>query len=189
MKKIAIFASGNGSNAQCIAEYFKNSPNIEVSLILSNKPDAYVLKRAVSLGIPYLYFNRDEFYQSSKILDELTNNNIDFIVLAGFLWLVPQNILQYFNQRIVNIHPALLPKYGGKGMYGDKVHEAVIENQEKETGISIHWVNEEYDEGRIIFQGKVPVEPSDTPESIAGKVHQLEYKHYPEVIEQVVLKL
>ena len=189
MKKVAMFASGNGSNAQCIAEYFENHPEIQVALILSNKPDAYVLQRADKLNIPSITFNRDEFYHSNIVLDELRNRSIDFLVLAGFLWLVPLNILRNFPYRIVNIHPALLPKYGGKGMYGSKVHEAVMENREKETGISIHWVNEKYDEGEIIFQDKVSVEEGDTADSIAQKVHSLEYRHYPAIIEQEVLKI
>jgi phosphoribosylglycinamide formyltransferase-1 len=189
MKKLAIFASGNGSNAQRIAEYFKSHPEISVSLILSNKPDAYVLKRASNLNIPSVAFNREEFYKSERILHILLGHHIDFLVLAGFLWLVPQNILRAYPGRIVNIHPALLPKYGGKGMYGSYVHQAVIDNREKETGISIHWVNEHYDEGEIIFQAKVNVNPGDTPESIAEKVHSLEYEHFPVIIEQEVSKL
>jgi len=189
MKKVAIFASGNGSNAQCIAEYFENHPEISISLILSNKPDAFVLQRAKNLGIPSLTFMREGFYQSQRILDELIKHEIDFIVLAGFLWLVPENILEQYASHIVNIHPALLPKYGGKGMYGGKVHQAVIDNNEKETGITIHWVNAKYDEGRIIFQEKVRVEPDDTAESIATKVHALEYKYYPMIIEREISKL
>ena len=189
MKKVAIFASGNGSNAQCIAEHFSGHPGIEISLILSNKSDAFVLQRAKNLGIPSLTFNREEFYHSNRVLEELSEYRIDFIVLAGFLWLVPQNILRSYQNRIVNIHPALLPKYGGKGMYGIKVHEAVIENHEKETGISIHWVNEKYDEGEIIFQEKVEIEHDDTADSIAQKVHSLEYKHYPLIIEELVSRI
>ena len=189
MKELAIFASGNGSNAQRIAEHFKSHPVIKVSLILSNKPDAYVLQRATELNIPSVTFNREEFYQTDKVLDILVKNNIDFLVLAGFLWLVPHNILRAYPGRIINIHPALLPKYGGKGMYGSRVHQAVVDNREKETGISIHWVNEHYDEGEIIFQAKVEVEAADTPDSIAGKVHALEYEHFPVIIEKEVSKL
>jgi phosphoribosylglycinamide formyltransferase-1 len=189
MKKLAIFASGNGSNAQRIAEYFKSHPEIRVSLILSNKPEAYVLQRAKNLNIPSVTFNREAFYKSDRILNALIDHRIDFVVLAGFLWLVPHNILRTYPGRIVNIHPALLPKYGGKGMYGSYVHQAVIDNGEKETGISIHWVNEHYDEGEIIFQTKVKVNPEDTPESIAEKVHALEYEYFPVIIEQEVSKL
>lgn len=188
MNKVAIFASGNGSNAQCIAEYFENNPEIRISLILSNKPDSYVLQRAKNLNIPSFTFNKDDFYQSNHVLHELKRNAIDLIVLAGFLWLVPKNILLGYPQRILNIHPALLPKYGGKGMYGDRVHRAVIENNDKETGITIHWVNDKYDEGQIIFQEEVKVAPGDTTEAIAQKVHALEYKNYPAVIERVLNK-
>ena len=186
MNRVAIFASGSGSNAQCIAEYFKNHPEIRIALILSNKPDAYVLQRAKNLEIPSFIFNRDDFYQSNRVLDELKRYEIDLIVLAGFLWLVPENILDGYPQRILNIHPALLPKYGGKGMYGDRVHQAVIENKDNETGITIHWVNDKYDEGQIIFQEEVKVSPDDTAEAIARKVHALEYKNYPAVIERVL---
>ena len=189
MNKVAIFASGNGSNAQCIAKHFENHPEIRISLILSNKPDAFVLQRAKNLKIPSFTFNRDDFYQRSLVLDELRRHEIDLIVLAGFLWLVPDNILHGYPQRILNIHPALLPKYGGKGMYGDRVHQAVIENKDKETGITIHWVNDKYDEGQIIFQEEVKVAPGDTAEAIAQKVHALEYKNYPAVIEKVLNKI
>ena len=188
MKKIAIFASGNGTNAQRIAEYFSDKKNINISIILSNKKDAYVLQRAENLDIPAYSFNRDEFYKTDIVLKKLKNNKIDLIVLAGFLWLVPDNILREYNRKIINIHPALLPKYGGKGMYGAKVHEAIIEANDPETGISIHFVNEKYDEGEIIFQTKIPVEKHDTPDSIAQKVHQLEYEHFPRVIEEILMK-
>ena len=188
MKKIAIFASGSGTNAQNIAQYFNNKAFVKVALILSNRPDAYVLKRAENMGIPHLAFNRKAFYESNRIPDLLESHQIDFIVLAGFLWLIPENLLQAYPNRIVNIHPALLPKYGGRGMYGDRVHEAVIENNEKESGISIHYVNEKYDEGQIIFQAKCPVEQDDSPETLAKKVHKLEYEHYPKVIEELIKK-
>ncbi|MCF8233150.1 MAG: phosphoribosylglycinamide formyltransferase [Bacteroidales bacterium] len=188
MKKIAIFASGSGTNAQNIAEYFKNKPFVKVALILSNRPDAYVLKRAETLGIHHLAFNRKAFYESNRIPEILKFYQIDFIVLAGFLWLIPDKLLQAYPNRIVNIHPALLPKYGGRGMYGDRVHEAVVGNNEKESGISIHYVNEKYDEGQIIFQAKCPVEQDDTPVTLAQKVHKLEYEHYPKVIEELIKK-
>jgi len=185
-KHIAIFASGSGSNAENISRFFHSHPDAEISLFLTNKPDALVNERAKKLGIPCHIFNREDFYQSESVLDELKKYNIDLIVLAGFLWLIPSNLLSNFPGRIINIHPALLPKYGGKGMYGARVHQAVIENHEKESGITIHYVNEEYDAGDIIFQAKCPVNKNDTADSLAGKVHELEYKHFPSVIESVV---
>lgn len=187
MHRLAIFASGSGTNAQNIADYFKGSREIKVSLILANRPDAYVLERAKNLGIPYNVFNRTDFYDTEKVLDLLKEYHIDYIILAGFLWLVPGYLLKAYPDRILNIHPALLPKFGGKGMYGDKVHQAVIEAGEKRTGISIHYVNEHYDSGQIIFQDSFEILPGDTPESIAKKVHELEYRHYPRVIEKVVI--
>ncbi|MCK9401052.1 MAG: phosphoribosylglycinamide formyltransferase [Bacteroidales bacterium] len=186
MKKIAVFASGSGTNAQNIAEYFLVVRDIRVSLVLANKPDAFVLERAKKLGIPSLVFTRKEFYESEVILDALQRNKIDFIVLAGFLWLIPDYLLKAFSRRIINIHPALLPKYGGKGMYGDKVHQAVIQSGDKQTGISIHYVNDHYDEGEIIFQDSFDILPEDTAESIAKKVHALEYLHFPRIIEETI---
>lgn len=186
MKNIAIFASGSGTNAQQIAEYFSSSDLARIALILSNKPDAFVLERAKKFNIPTVTFSRKDFYESDIILDILKNHNIDIIVLAGFLWFVPDNILRGFPRRIINIHPALLPKHGGKGMYGEKVHQAVIQSGDKRTGITIHFVNDHYDEGEIIFQDSFEVLPGDTPESIAQKVHQLEYLHFPRIIENVV---
>lgn len=186
---IAILASGSGSNAENIANYFKENSLIKVGMILSNKREAYVLERAARLGIPSYVFSREEFYQSEKVLDILNANKIDFLVLAGFLWLVPAYILRAYPGKIVNIHPALLPKFGGKGMYGDRVHQAVIESKEKETGISIHMVNEKYDEGQIIFQDSFRIMPDDTPETIAGKVHDLEYKHFPVQIERLIREI
>ena len=186
MKNIAIFASGNGTNAQRIIEYFIDSKNIKVSLVLSNKNDAYVLVRAKKFNILSVVFNRNEFYNTELILDKLKLNHIDFIVLAGFLWLIPHNILREFKGRIINIHPALLPKYGGKGMYGMNVHKTVIEANEKESGISIHYVNEKYDEGEIIFQVRCPVEKGETPDSLAEKIHKLEYEFFPKLIEQIL---
>jgi phosphoribosylglycinamide formyltransferase-1 len=189
MNKIAIFASGSGTNAQRITEYFNDKDNVEITLILSNNKDAFVMERAKKLNVPSIIFDRDDFYNSDKVFDILALREIDFIVLAGFLWFVPLNILKKFHNRIINIHPALLPKFGGKGMYGDKVHKAVIENKETETGISIHFVNEKYDEGKIIFQSKFNIEIEDTPDSIAQKIHQLEYEHFPRVIEEVVMEM
>ena len=183
---IAIFASGNGSNAEEIIKYFKNHDHVKVALILSNNPDAYVLKRAENHKIPHYVFDRQQLYKT-KIVDEILRlNGIDFIVLAGFMWLVPERLVKAFHNRMINIHPALLPKYGGKGMYGDRVHKAVVENKEKESGITIHWVNEKYDEGDIIFQAKCKVSPSDTPADVAAKVHKLEYENYPKIIEKVI---
>jgi phosphoribosylglycinamide formyltransferase-1 len=189
MKNIAVFASGSGTNAQNIAEYFMATGDIRVSLILTNRPDAFVLERAKNLGIPYLVFSRKEFYESEIILDILHRNKIDFIVLAGFLWLIPDYLLKAYSRKIINIHPALLPKYGGKGMYGDKVHQAVIESGDQQTGITIHYVNDHYDEGEIIFQDNFNILPEDTAESIAQRVHALEYKHFPRVIEEAIRKV
>ena len=187
MKKIAVFASGSGTNAQSIIEYFldKYDKNI-VDLVLSNKPEAYVLERAKNFDITTVLFTREQLNQTDDIAKLLIVRGIHLIVLAGFLWLVPQNILQAYPNRIINIHPALLPKYGGKGMYGMNVHKAVLENRETESGISIHYVNEEYDKGDIIFQAKCKVEPGDTPESLAQRIHALEYEHFPKVIEKLL---
>jgi phosphoribosylglycinamide formyltransferase 1 len=189
MKKIAIFASGSGTNAENIIKYFSNRKSAKVTLILSNRREAYVLKRAAEHNIKSIFFDYNEFNTSDKVLDDLLRNDIDFLVLAGFLWLVPEKILNLYAGRIINIHPALLPKYGGKGMYGEKVHKAVIDNHESESGISIHYVNKSYDEGDIIFQARCKVEPSDTPDTLAARIHELEYKYFPEVIEDLIGKL
>lgn len=189
MKNIAIFASGSGTNAENIIKYFSNRKSAKVTLVLSNKSEALVLKRAAALNVETIFFDRKDFYSSSRVIDSLLSGNIDFIVLAGFLWLVPPDILEQYHNRIVNIHPALLPSYGGKGMYGDIVHRSVISNREKESGITIHYVNEKYDDGDIIFQARCTVEKNDTPESLAAKVHSLEYKYFPGVIEDLVLNL
>ena len=189
MKRIAIFASGSGTNAQKIIEHFAPIDDIEVSLVLTNREDAYVLERASAHGIPAYVFDRQMFYDSTQVHDILRDVGIDFIVLAGFLWLVPPGILSDWAGRIVNIHPALLPKFGGKGMYGSKVHQAVIEAGEKETGITIHYVNEVYDDGEIIFQEKFDVLPDDTPDTIADKIHLLEHTHFPIIIEKLVAEL
>ncbi len=186
MQNIAIFASGNGSNAQTIAEYFCNHPEIRVSLILTNNPAAYVIQRAAHLAVPSFIFNRETFYQTSLIENFLIEKGVTFIVLAGFLWMIPPGLIEAFPDRIVNIHPALLPRFGGKGMYGKHVHEAVLNSGCKESGITIHLVNNRYDEGRILFQATCPVLPGDTPETLAERIHQLEHRHYPEVIEQFV---
>ncbi len=187
MINIAIFASGSGSNAENIATYFKENKQVNVKLFLTNKAEAFVVERAKKLDIPYEVFNKKDFYHSNNVLNILKQNKIKFVVLAGFLWLVPESLIDAYPQKIVNIHPALLPAYGGKGMFGDHVHRAVVENKEKESGITIHYVNKEYDKGDIIFQAKCAVEPTDTPEIVAEKVHELEYRYYPEVIERVLL--
>ena len=187
MTRVAIFASGSGSNAENIADYFKNNNNVDIALIVSNKQDAYVHERARKLGIPSVTFSKDDFYSTDKVVEFLQKDDIDFIVLAGFLLKVPHNLLVAFPDKIINIHPALLPKFGGKGMYGDNVHKAVIEAGEKESGITIHYVNENYDEGNVIFQAKCPVIESDTYEDVAKKVHELEYIHFPKVIESLLI--
>lgn len=183
--KIAIFASGSGSNAENIVTYFKNNEKFEFSVILSNKADAFVHERAKKLGIPSFTFSREQFIAGDEILSFLNTCNINCIVLAGFLLKVPQNLINAFPDKIINIHPALLPKYGGKGMYGDNVHKAVKEAGETESGITIHYVNEHYDEGNIILQEKCGLTASDTPETIAQKVHKLEYEYFPKAIEMI----
>jgi phosphoribosylglycinamide formyltransferase-1 len=187
MENLAIFASGNGSNAQRIIDYFIKSDRVRVAVVLSNNTEAYVLKRAEQMHIPAAAFSREDFYGSDRIVELLRLHGISFIVLAGFLWLVPPNLLNAYPSKIVNIHPALLPGHGGKGMYGAKVHEAVISAGEKESGITIHYVNEKYDDGNILFQAKCEVAENETPESLAAKIHELEYRNYPEVIERVLL--
>ena len=189
MRNIAIFASGSGTNAENIIRYFSNSKSAQVSLILSNRREAYVLKRAATLNVRSVFFDRKDLYEKEKVSRYLAMYKIDFIVLAGFLWLIPESILSIYEKRIINIHPALLPKHGGKGMYGEKVHEAVIAKHEKESGITIHYVNRYYDKGNIIFQTRCQVKPEDTPETLAERVHALEYKHFPLVIEELVSRL
>ena len=185
MKKyrIAIFASGSGSNAEEIMKRFQHHASIEVALLLSNNSQAYALERARKFNVPSKVFNRSIFRESEEVLVWLKEKNITHIVLAGFMWLVPDYLIKAFSGKIINIHPALLPKFGGKGMYGMHVHEAVKEAGEKETGITIHEVNERYDEGRILFQIACSVTKTDTPDQIAQKIHELEYAHYPGVIE------
>jgi phosphoribosylglycinamide formyltransferase-1 len=189
MRNIAIFASGSGTNAENIIRYFSNRKSAEVSLVLSNRREAYVLKRAASLNVRSVLFDRKDLYEKEKVSRYLSMYKIDFIVLAGFLWLIPENILNIYEKRIINIHPALLPKHGGKGMYGERVHEEVIAKHEKESGFTIHYVNNHYDEGDIIFQARCAVTPEDTPDTLAAKVHALEYKHFPVVIEELIAKL
>ena len=187
-KRIAVFASGSGSNAQKIMEHFKYNDQAEVALILSNNPDAYVLQRADNFEIPTHVFDRHTFYHTDEVVQLLVRLEIDLVVLAGFLWLVPRNLIQRFPNKIINIHPALLPSYGGKGMYGDHVHQAVLAAGETESGITIHFVNEHFDEGEIIHQAKFRIEPGDTLEIIKFKGQQLEHQHYPKVIESLVKK-
>jgi phosphoribosylglycinamide formyltransferase-1 len=187
MIRIALFASGSGTNVENIANHFAGHPQIEIVLVLSNNKNAFVLERSKKLQIPSIVFSRQDFYQTDEVLQQLINYSVDWVILAGFLWLIPQNLIQKFPDKIINIHPALLPKYGGKGMYGNKVHEAVVANSEKESGITIHFVNEAYDEGSIIFQEKITVLNTDTANDVAEKVHALEYKYFPELIEQMVL--
>ncbi len=187
MKKIAIFASGSGSNAENIIEFFKNSDQVVVKLIVSNKADAFVLQRAKKHKVPALTITRDMLYQSTELIDILKVLEIDLIVLAGFLWLIPASLVQSFPNKMINVHPALLPKFGGKGMYGRHVHEAVKEKQEKETGITIHYVNEHYDEGNIIKQFSCSLNEEDSVDDIAAKIHSLEMAHFPEVIQSLLL--
>lgn len=183
MKNIAIFASGEGSNAQNIIDYFKSSDQkIKVALVISNNAKANVLNRAKAEGVQTVVIDRESFYNSNRIVEKLKALNIDLIVLAGFLWKVPENLIKNFPGKIINIHPALLPKYGGKGMYGMNVHRAVVEAKEKESGISIHFVNEEYDKGQLISQHTFTLGPEDTAETLAHKIHQLEQEFFPKVI-------
>lgn len=193
MKKIAIFASGTGSNAQKIVEYFKESTTIEVALIVSNRKKALVLKMAEEFEIEHFVIDRASFYASAEdekespiLLKKLAEFKIDFIALAGFLWLIPDYLVDAYDEKMLNIHPALLPKYGGKGMYGNHVHEAVKTAGEKESGISIHFVNKKYDEGGIVFQKKCSIDEKDTPSDIAAKVLKLEHEYFPKTIEKVI---
>jgi len=186
---IALFASGSGSNVENIHNYFVSSEHIKIACVLCNKPDAYVFERATRLKLDFLLFNRSDFAENGIVDTYLSEKYINFIVLAGFLWLIPEWMVKKYPNRIINIHPALLPKYGGKGMYGDNVHKAVHENKETETGITIHFVNEHYDEGNIIYQHKVKIDATDTPDSIAAKVHELEYKFFPTIIEKIAVNL
>ena len=187
-KRIAIFASGSGSNAQQITEYFAGNSSVEISAIYCNNKNAFVLERAKLLNVPSILFDRETFYNSDTVLDDLKARAIDWIVLAGFLWLIPGNILKAFPQKIINIHPALLPAYGGKGMYGMKVHESVIASGEPESGITIHYVNENYDEGDIVFQVRCRIDKIDTAEALAAKIHKLEHEYFPRIIERAIMQ-
>jgi len=189
MKRIVLFASGSGSNVENIIRYFHDKRNsVDVATVLTNKRGAKVLDRCNNLNINGLYFNRNAFYQTDCVLDILKVLEPDLIILAGFLWKMPEKIIQNFPDKIVNIHPALLPKYGGKGMYGNRVHQAIKENKEDETGITIHYVNENYDEGAIIFQAKTIISSDDYVEDIAKKVNELEYEHFPRIIEKLLFE-
>ncbi len=188
-KKVAILASGNGTNAENIIRYFSGSETACVNLLIANRKDAYALERAKRLGVPSVYMGKDEWKEGANVLGLLRREGVDFVVLAGFLARVPQAVIDAFPRRIVNIHPALLPKFGGKGMYGSHVHEAVLAAGEKESGITIHYINEHYDEGDIVAQFRCEVLPGDTPDELASRVHALEYKHFPEVIERLVTAL
>ncbi len=188
MKRIVIFASGSGSNAENIIGFFQTKRTAKVTHVLTNNERAKVLDRCKRLGVNSLIFSREEFFKSDKVLNFL-KEEADLIILAGFLWKIPEQMVADFPNKIINIHPALLPKYGGKGMYGKHVHKAIKENKEEETGITIHYVNEHYDEGGIIFQAKTSIKIDDSVEDIAKKVHKLEYEHFPSVIEDVILSL
>ena len=186
MKRIVIFASGSGTNAENLIKFFHNREHASVIQVLSNNPHAKVLDRCKKLKVSALSFNKIAFIETDDVLQILKNSKPDLIILAGFLWKFPQKILECFPNKVINIHPALLPKYGGKGMYGMHVHHAVVNNKENETGITIHYVNDRYDEGAIIFQAKCDVETSDTAEDIAKKIHDLEMKYFPEVVNSLL---
>ena len=187
MKRLAVFVSGGGTNLQRIAEYFAPNPEVEIACVVSNNKDAYANQRAKNLGIPLKVIDRQQF-NDKWFSEELKSLNVDLVVLAGFLWLVPQHLIDAFPNKIINIHPALLPKYGGKGFYGHHVHEAVVAAHEKESGITIHYVNERYDSGNIIFQAKVALSKNDTPDDVAAKIHVLEQMNFPVVIENLLFE-
>jgi len=186
VKKVVILASGNGTNAERIISYFKERGTAKVVLVIANNPNAGVLGRCQRLEVDTMVASRDDFYHNNKVLHQLLSLQPDVIVLAGFLWLLPKEIVSAFHGKIVNIHPALLPDFGGKGMYGHHVHEAVLKSGQKTSGITIHLVNEKYDEGDILFQAKTEITAGETPESLAKKIHQLEHAHFPVVIEQLI---
>ena len=185
MKRLSIFVSGNGTNLQRIAEYFADNKNVEIVNVVCNNPKAYSIERAKNLGIPLRMINREEF-KSEAFIKEMQGLHVDLIVLAGFLWKIPENLVKAFPKKIVNIHPALLPKYGGKGFYGEHVHEAVVAAKEAFSGITIHYVDEVYDNGEIILQAYVALGEKETPDSLAAKIHQLEQAYFPVVIEQLI---
>lgn len=185
-KKIVIFASGAGTNAENIIKYFNKSDFAKVIAVFSNNRNAKALKKAHDLNVKALHFDREAFFETNEVLNVLKDLKPDLIILAGFLWLFPTRILKKFPNKVINLHPALLPKFGGKGMFGDAVHKAVIEKREKETGITIHYVNENYDEGKTIFQETIPIEENDTITSLASRIHELEYRHFPKVIKNLL---
>ncbi len=185
MKRLSIFVSGNGTNLQRIAEYFSDNKDVEIVNVVCNNPKAYSIERAKNLGIPLRMITRQDF-NSEAFIKELQNLDIDLIVLAGFLWKLPENLVKAFPKRIVNIHPALLPKYGGKGFYGEHVHEAVVAAKEAQSGITVHYVNELYDSGEIILQARISLDENETPHTLAAKIHQLEQAYFPVAIEQVL---
>jgi len=189
MKNLVVFVSGSGTNMENIARYFEGSSDARVALVVCNRPGAGAIGRAQALNIPVHMISRNDFVQVSPLLETLRDNGADLIVLAGFLWLLPPELIRAFTGRIVNIHPALLPAYGGKGMYGMKVHEAVVAAGEEFSGITIHYVDEQYDRGQIIFQARIALAQDETPESLASRIHALEYEHFPRVIEQLVRDL
>ena len=188
MTRIAIFASGSGSNAERITTYFSDNKSVYIELFLSNNPTAGIIERGRRLGIPTILFDKKTFSKTDKIVNLLQKQQIDIVILAGFLWLIPENLVKAFPNKIINIHPALLPNYGGKGMWGHFVHEAVVAARESESGITIHFVNEHYDEGKVIFQAKCEVLPTDTPDDVAKKVQTLEHIHFPVIIEKIILE-
>lgn len=185
-KKLALFASGTGSNVRAICAYFEDRPDVDIALLVSNRPEAPVVAFAQEQGIDVLLLKREDFYGTTRLADQLRERGIHLIVLAGFLWLVPEYLVEAFPERIINLHPALLPKYGGKGMYGSRVHEAVIAAGDTLSGITIHYVDSRYDEGRILFQASCPVLPEDNPGSLAARIHQLEHQHLPPLIDQLL---
>lgn len=194
LRRLALFASGSGSNAEKIAQYFAENTDVEITLIVTNNPKAGVIERARRgfdrpLHVPVLLIDRATFYSTNRVTQLLQSQNVDLIVLAGFMWLIPTDLVRNFPNKIVNIHPALLPKFGGKGMYGHFVHEAVVAAQETESGITIHYVNEHYDEGQVIFQARCAVAPTDTPDDVARHVQALEHEHYPRVIDEIINRL
>ena len=185
---IAVFASGSGTNAEEIFKYFKGHHSIAVKGLLTNNPKALAIKRAERNNIPYLVFNKQDFVNKGHVSATLREWEIDALVLAGFLWLIPEYLIESFPDKIVNIHPALLPKFGGKGMYGAYVHQAVLNSAQEESGITIHLVNKQYDKGKIVFQEKCQVLPQDTAGTLAKRIHELEHRYYPKVIEQWLMK-
>ncbi len=186
-KNIAIFASGTGSNAVNICRYFLNKPAVTVKILVCNKPKAPVIENIKPFDVNLLLIDQTDFKKPKKLIDYLQNQQIDLLVLAGFLWLIPKTLIEAYPNKIINLHPALLPKYGGKGMYGNTVHQTVLKNQEQESGITIHYVNEQYDEGAIIFQAKTLVDKNETVDSLSQKIHQLEYEHFPKIIEELLV--